>query len=685
LNVASQTQLAGMISRFPVRAGTRLLVCLLVAYICASALVPTSASGSPSTAPVGESAILAEAIAQVDAAAPSSLAPSTSATIDGGALQPALDDEGEELDSSGTLTSSSVSKERTGEVALETSEGEVAIRPTGLIAAPGAPALVDGVAALFGDESTQVVVRPTPLGTQSTVLLDGAESPQSLRWEVGLSAREHLVELAGGEVAIVTDRLHAAWQAPPPREALDLSISDLSSQARGPTSSLASSTGAPLPPAAALTAPAAPAKAGELQPQQTAAIDAAQSAQIAEAEADTGGAAVMVLGPLDATDAAGRSVPSTLNIEGNDITATLSPPDANYPLIATLPMAAPSDPLDAERHTPTYGVADDRPSAFGAGYPPELSEGPLHTEVARLVIPYDVALTGGPELTRLREWLHAVGEARGPGGRPLRPYVTLWSEACLDHDGEDCAAPPAERYREAVYTLMSEYARGEPAEGLPPVRMWGAWNEPNDSPAQLLPSTAAELWETAQSVASLQDCGCEVAAAEFAGYPAVYAAQYKSFMLEHGLRPAVWGMHDYGDLIEVPSGAEAPLDEYVNERLRQFVELTATRLGKPSIWLSEQGVELENTGEQTRLDGNAELQQLAAEDFLRLSGESTRIALVDYYMLNGPEAFLEAATGVVRAHPEAEGVPVFDSSLLTEAGTPLPAFCVLGYEDHACP
>ncbi|MHB1810515.1 MAG: hypothetical protein ACYCU0_14650 [Solirubrobacteraceae bacterium] len=374
-----------------------------------------------------------------------------------------------------------------------------------------------------------------------------------------------------------------------------------------------------------------------------------------------------------------------MSVSGDELTLTLHPrADASYPILATISVTAPSDAVSAARHRTVYGLADDRPWSFGKGFSAQLREGPMRVGVARLVIPYDVALTGGPELTRLRQWLHAVGETKDASGGPLQPYVTLWSQGCLDHDGEGCVPPSPTRYAEAVRALMSEYGSGVPSEGLPAVKLWGAWNEPNDSEAAFPANAAGQLWQIADGVAGEVGCGCEVAAGEFAGFPAAYAAAYKAYMLERGLRPGVWGMHDYGDLLEVPAGGQEPLSAYANTRLRDLLALTSTGLGMPRIWLSEQGVMLDGGGGPTRLRESPELQGLAAEDFLRLGGESTRIQLVDYYMQTSPEAFSEAG-GVYRPHPEAEGAHVFDSALFDEAGAPTEALCVLGYETHACP
>ncbi len=165
-------------------------------------------------------------------------------------------------------------------------------------------------------------------------------------------------------------------------------------------------------------------------------------------------------------------------------------------------------------------------------------------------------------------------------------------------------------------------------------------------------------------------------AGEFAGFESGYVSRYKKFMIKHSLRPHVWGMHDYHDLVQV----EPPLESYKNRDAEEFAKLTSKRLRpKPRIWLSEQGVELKSTEGLTPLYGDSGLQHLAAEDFLRLADTSSRTELVDYYQYGAPGP----VTG--HPHPEEELTFAFDSALKNEKGEPRPAYCVLAFENHECP
>ncbi len=209
--------------------------------------------------------------------------------------------------------------------------------------------------------------------------------------------------------------------------------------------------------------------------------------------------------------------------------------------------------------------------------------------------------------------------------------------------------------------------------GLPAVRLWGAWNEPDGDKASLSAAKAGELWQVAHSVMVELHCGCTMVAGEFAEF-GPYVSRYKEFMVRHQLKPRVWGLHDYRDLVP---GSSNKLVKYENRDAREFAKLTGTRLGKPRIWLSEQGVELDNGFEPTPLEDNPESQRISAEDFLRLASVSRRVELVDYYMYGAP-----SPSG---AHPRPESEAVFDSALVNDKSEPSPAYCVVAFPGHWCP
>lgn len=125
----------------------------------------------------------------------------------------------------------------------------------------------------------------------------------------------------------------------------------------------------------------------------------------------------------------------------------------------------------------------------------------------------------------------------------LKPYLTLGTLGASAHEfckrGESCPAPSLAHYKTALTSLINKLNAERAAENhhneevkatktgteeqvIPPVQLWGAWNEPDlnlnkrerKDPVYDKPGLAAEYWEIAQSVIR---CGpCRVVAGEFA-------------------------------------------------------------------------------------------------------------------------------------------------------------------------
>jgi hypothetical protein len=596
-----------------------------------------------------------------------SLAPSLPADIGGEALAPAITDAGQEWSSAGTLTTSTIAKEPGAEFAVNTPRGEVRLTPLGASPDAGAAQAVHGAAVLFRETwpASDVVVRPEPLGASAMVEVRSAQAPRSFSWEVGVGPGEWLQQLPDGNVAAMARRPAWSWQGFPPSDPL-----------QGP-SALSGTAAVPTTQALGVGDARSDYEAG--------------AAALAYAEAQSDARTLLVVHAEVLGGAGVLATSATLGASGHTLTLSVDTRSLQRvraranPIAVALHAWAPSDPLSAERREPEYGLADDRPAVLasatvgGRDLVQSLADGPLHLRVARLIVPYDVALTGGPELARLHEWLRVVGETVNAGGEHLEPYVTLWSLACLEGPPKPCTPPPLARYREAVRALLDEYGAHGGSPEATPVGVWGAWNEPDlHGAGEFPPQAAAELWQAATEVARETGCACEFVAGELSGLSAEYDAVYKRVMVARHLRPAVWGLHDYEDLVRVADHASQSQPPQLNPVLSRFVELTETGLGKPRVWLSEQGVELKNNSGFTRLYGNDRLQRVAAEDFLRLGEGSGRVSLVDYYMSAAPEAI------VGHPHPEREGALVFDSALAGELGQPRPAYCVLAYENHDC-
>ena len=606
------------------------------------------------------SALQAEEVAQ--RTDPAVLVPSSLASLEGQPVQPAIGDGGEELSATGALTSSTISKEAAGEFAVNTRDGELSFTPLDTTPTASTPTVVDSAAALFAGTwpAADAIVRPDALGVTTIVQLRSSEAPTSFSWEVGLGPDQHLRQLLDGGVAVVEGP--PAPDGPPWEGSLGNALEAL-------TSSTALNQAIP----------------GELRPQETQAQYAAATASMAAAEQQTGGTALMVVEPPTAADARGSNVPASLSVAGSTLTVSVSPvPTTVFPVMVATTVAAPSNRAGAARPQDLrYGLSDQRAAAFGPAFDRRLLEGPLRVRVARLVLPYEavlastekreerekaekkLGLTQGEALTI---WLRKVQEVNADGEH-LQPYITLWSKGCLDRTA--CRAPPIKRYREAVRTLIKDHMKA--TAGLPAVRLWGAWNEPDGGKSSLSASRAGKLWLLAHSVMVELHCGCTMVAGEFAEF-GPYVSRYKEFMVKHHLRPRVWGLHDYRDLVP---GSSDELAKYENRDAEEFAKLTSTGLGKPRIWLSEQGVELDNGFRPTSLDGNPESQRVSAEDFLRLGSVSRRVELVDYYMYGAPDPSAE--------HPRPESEAVFDSALVNDNSEPSPAYCVVAFAGHWCP
>jgi hypothetical protein len=150
-------------------------------------------------------------------------------------------------------------------------------------------------------------------------------------------------------------------------------------------------------------------------------------------------------------------------------------------------------------------------------------------------------------------------------------------------------------------------------------------------------------------------------------------------------KPHIWGFHDYEDL-------EHYYDHPYNSYAEAFIK-KVKRLGASHVWFSEQGLMLQNGGEETELDDSSQAedatrQRDAAKDFLKLGDvhlakELSRVELVDYYLYKGPSA----GELVKNAHE-------FDSALLPGDGVteerghpaenPRQAYCVLALGLEGC-
>jgi alpha-tubulin suppressor-like RCC1 family protein len=671
----------------------------------------TSAQSAPASVASATETKVKEAIEVAEATDPSVLAPSTSASLEEQTVKPALSDTGVELTANTMLTGATVSKETPGEFAVKTPDGEFSLQPIGT--APDAtttPTIVNGAAAVFAGTATatDTIVRPDALGATALLQLRSAAAPSTFSWEVGLGAGQQLEELPNGSIAVTEPESSSVISGSLPEEMLETPKTE-STEPSGEEgvggdaaeeeleSSAGEAGGSEAPPAAPqVTTSEITPKSGELHPQETAAQYETATGFLAEAKAHSANRLLMVIEPPKVMDAAGNIVPATLSAAGDTITMTVSPSETTtFPVTAATAMLGPATTGGTASFSLRYGLSDPKAESFEKSeeepgkvaehFDKHLEGGPLGVKIARDVISYNPT---SEEEKQLIVWLKAVHKL------DLEPYITFgvlkrtnceFGKACPS--GDNPSVKLYEKGIERVIKKIKEEHKND-SEAVPIVKIWGAWNEPDFHSAHAYdplykhPERAALLWKRGRAVLKRLGCNCTMVAGEFAEYDS-YISRYKRAILHNHRfwmqKPHVWGFHDYHDLVNV-SAQHPDLTEYAGD----FVNMMSRGMGHPRIWLSEQGVDLNNGGEPTPLATAAdaeELQRLAAHDFLHLHTVSELyIEVVDYYLYWGPSK-------------EEEKKSKFDSGLLDgkekstepEPQDPREAYCVIALGEEGCP
>ncbi len=577
---------------------------------------------------------------------PAIFAPSTSIIREEQLVTPALTDE-EELTSTQALTSSSVSKEESGEFAVNTPDGELSLKPQESSSnAATLPTLVNGTAALFANTSpaTDTIIRPDALGATAVLDLRSAEAPKSFSWEAGLGAGEQVRQLSDGSVAVISTPEESSGESkaepskePEARETGEEEPESSAEKEEKEQEEAESETEAPgesFPSAPTSSTTPAAVPPGELEPQNTRVQYESASSAMITGEAEFGKAALMTIESPQVIDAHGHTVPASLSVHEDTITLTIEPDETTtYPLLVDMSVVAPSDTVSGERDPFEYGIGEEaepkpgEPSDFASERLKRLQDAgsPLHIQTARDTIPWNL-LNGrnSKEVTRLDKWLDSIEADH------LTPYLTIRSS--YQHDEE----PGVPQYRAAFRKILSRY-KGR-------VKRWGAWNEPDlENVFHVEPERAAHYWQAAMSAAVELGCRCTVVAGEFAQYETgsentnphdnrVYIGKYKEGLKyfpkaweynrdhkpnhhawERNKTPHTWGLHDYADIVYLR-----------HTNLEEFEQYAKTKLGNPRIWISEAGVELYDGTKPTRLvkekDERYEYKQQtdAAETFIGL-------------------------------------------------------------------
>ena len=645
---------------------------------------------------------------------PALLSPSTTASLEEQTVSPALSDGEEGISSTGTLTSSTISKETSGEFAVNTSAGELSLTPLDTLAgADATPTIVNGAVALVANAwpATDMLIRPDALGTTTVLQLRSREAPTLFSWEADLGPDQQLQQLSDGSVAVINA---PEPQTEPTEPSSNPQPSGEIAGEHQPVSSaeeaerkeqeehIGEEVALPtLPTAPQVTTTPGEARPGQLEPQQTQSEYEAAMSALEAAEAQTAGSTLMMIEAPTVKDADGNTVPASLAVSGDTITLTLHIGLSTvFPVLVDPTVVAMSNEASSKRaHSFLYGFSDEHASTFEEfDQNFKKAKAPLRVTTARRFVPYDTETPGGNEEERkeLEKWVPAV-EHEG-----LQPYVTLKSDKqakeCqnirklsntmppsvkeeIKKQIRGCEVPSRGKYEADVAKLMKQY---------PGVKLWGAWNEPDlpGDPLYKLPKTAAQFWEGAQSVASRLHCGCKIVAGEFAEFNHYDSAEYlppyaKEILARKDCKkcspsvPVVWGLHDYHDVVYRD-------DLSMAETFAHYK--WSRRLGNRRIWIGEAGVELQNQGEATPLEGEPGLQQSAALEFLNLHNASNRIDRVYYYSYKQPTER--------QREPREQNLHHFDSGLLEaeneklsydNMGRARPAYCVLVSEHAYCP
>ncbi|HLM87302.1 MAG TPA: hypothetical protein VK272_14065 [Solirubrobacteraceae bacterium] len=721
-----------------------------------------ASSLSPQTSVVaGKEASAKEAMELAEKTDPSVIATPSSATLEGQTIKPNAEDAGEGLAATSTLTSSWLSKETSGEFAVNTPIGEISLKP--LSTAPNAtvtPLIVNGAAAVYAgtQTATDTIVRPEPLGATAMLQMRSSTAPTSFSWQVGLGANQKLQVLPNGSVAVTESGAGSGLEGEV-EETEEKPSNETAAETKGEEGYSAEAAAeafqnanpettklSKLPNSSTSTTGETKPKSGELQPQETKAQYEAATTATSYAESHTENTTLMTLPVPTVVDAEDHSVAASLSVEGNTIKLTITPGSAKYPVTAAVTVDAPTNTASAKR-TPasTFGFSSQASTPFQGSeeeiegnwkvekhMDKNLTEGKaIKVKYARLIIPYD----NNPKGEVLDNWLEQVGKTTLPGGARLVPVITLthcseWLEP------ENEKRPPAgcekeeqkknfpELYYRKVLSLMKALVKGK--EHIPPVRLFGAWNEPELSNLGGIKkaSVAAEVWGAATRALRKAGCRahCKVIAGEFAGYRKLkgyasekaYVEGYEKSIVEDARKkkwdagkPEIWGLHDYKDPKETAEAAVEEAKKLVRKNgtgaaeAQAFVQGTAHRagLGHPQDWITEAGVQLWVRNGPTSLGGKTtqeeeahrELQRVAAEDFLELGKQPTgHIEVNTYYQYKAPAALGEQDKRLGEMEHGGNVTADFDSALLSDEGkapeNQRPAYCVIALADKgACP
>lgn len=187
-------------------------------------------------------------------------------------------------------------------------------------------------------------------------------------------------------------------------------------------------------------------------------------------------------------------------------------------LICALALLAGAAPANADV---PVGISDQSADAFW-----DLRLAELHLGAARLVVPWDAALTPSAEVD---VWLRT---AHGAGYDVLVSFERRRGETCP----HACRLPTAEAMRAAFEAFRARW---------PQVTAFSTWNEGNHpgQPTAPDPAGAARLYETLAAACPT----CRILAAEVLDTPGM-VTWVRRFRDALPSPPRLWGLHNYGDV-----------------------------------------------------------------------------------------------------------------------------------------
>ncbi|MFL5818385.1 MAG: hypothetical protein ACJ76L_12400 [Conexibacter sp.] len=197
---------------------------------------------------------------------------------------------------------------------------------------------------------------------------------------------------------------------------------------------------------------------------------------------------------------------------------------------------------------------------------------------ARIVVPYDIATTGGSEgLQRRDNFERYLANARAAGVSVLVVFAP--SQDVRAPGTGDPIAPSADEFAAGFSAFRARY---------PDVTAIAPWNEPNnrDTSSYALgsqPQLAADYWLRAKQLCAT---ACTLLAGDFAGIPGddEYVDAYQAELAANGAVPDVWAFHAYTDVnrFQVVGASDAPVSRYYLSKLQG--PWAASR-----IWIDEIG------------------------------------------------------------------------------------------------